>query len=87
MPAPPNPDADEGFAPRIGTGPASAVCVYCRRQPVDSRWRPFCGERCQLQDLARWIDGDYRVAGEPVSPDGTLPGQDPGDDAGNENDP
>ena len=24
-------------------------------------WRPFCSERCKLQDLARWADGAYRV--------------------------
>jgi len=40
------------------------VCVFCRRQPVDDAWRPFCSERCKLQDLARWADGTYRVAGE-----------------------
>jgi endogenous inhibitor of DNA gyrase (YacG/DUF329 family) len=42
-----------------------AVCVYCRRHPVDGDWRPFCSERCKLQDLARWAEGAYRVAGEP----------------------
>jgi endogenous inhibitor of DNA gyrase (YacG/DUF329 family) len=40
-------------------------CVFCRKHPVDPAWRPFCSERCKLQDLARWADGDYRVAGEP----------------------
>jgi uncharacterized protein len=40
------------------------VCVFCRRQPVDDAWRPFCSERCKLQDLARWADGKYRVEGE-----------------------
>ena len=42
------------------------MCVFCRRQPVDPAWRPFCSERCKLQDLARWADGAYRVAAEPV---------------------
>jgi endogenous inhibitor of DNA gyrase (YacG/DUF329 family) len=36
---------------------------------VDPAVKPFCSERCRLLDLARWIDGDYRVAAEPVSPD------------------
>jgi len=45
------------------------VCVFCRRQPVDPAWRPFCSERCKLQDLARWADGAYRVAAEPASTD------------------
>jgi len=44
------------------------VCVFCRRQPVDDAWRPFCSERCKLQDLARWADGTYRAPAEPVNP-------------------
>jgi len=43
--------------------------VYCRRRLVDPAWRPFCSERCKLADLSRWIDGSYRVPGEPVPPD------------------
>jgi len=45
----------------------STLCVFCRKHPVDDAWRPFCSERCKLQDLAKWADGDYRVAGEKVS--------------------
>jgi endogenous inhibitor of DNA gyrase (YacG/DUF329 family) len=46
-------------------------CAFCRTHQVDPAWRPFCSERCKLQDLARWADGTYRVAGEPViEPDG-----------------
>jgi endogenous inhibitor of DNA gyrase (YacG/DUF329 family) len=43
------------------------LCVFCRRHPVDLAWRPFCSERCKLQDLARWADGTYRVAADPVT--------------------
>jgi endogenous inhibitor of DNA gyrase (YacG/DUF329 family) len=43
-----------------------ALCVFCRRQPVEPRWRPFCSERCKLQDLARWADGTYTVPGDPL---------------------
>jgi endogenous inhibitor of DNA gyrase (YacG/DUF329 family) len=51
-----------------------ALCVFCRTHPVDPAWRPFCSERCKLQDLARWADSGYRVAGEPVSePDESEP--------------
>ena len=42
------------------------LCVVCRRDPVDDRWRPFCSERCRNEDLARWADGRYRVACDPV---------------------
>jgi len=48
---------------RMGEAP---LCVLCRRRSVDERWRPFCGERCRNEDLARWIDGRYRVAADPV---------------------
>jgi endogenous inhibitor of DNA gyrase (YacG/DUF329 family) len=43
------------------------LCVFCRRHPIDQIWRPFCSERCKLQDLARWADGAYRVAADPVT--------------------
>jgi hypothetical protein len=49
------------------TTPEPADCVCCRRHPVDPAWRPFCSERCKIQDLARWADGTYTVPGEPVS--------------------
>jgi endogenous inhibitor of DNA gyrase (YacG/DUF329 family) len=42
-------------------------CVFCRRQPIDPKWRPFCSQRCQLQDLARWADGSYSVPAEPAA--------------------
>jgi len=45
--------------------PAPALCVYCRERPVDPKWRPFCSDRCRLLDLARWVNGDYRVGGDP----------------------
>jgi endogenous inhibitor of DNA gyrase (YacG/DUF329 family) len=48
---------------RMGETP---LCVLCRRQPRDERWRPFCSERCRNEDLARWADGRYHVAGDPV---------------------
>jgi endogenous inhibitor of DNA gyrase (YacG/DUF329 family) len=38
--------------------------VFCRREPAQAPWTPFCSERCKLQDLARWIDGTYRVPAE-----------------------
>jgi len=46
---------------------SAPVCVFCRRRPVDPAWRPFCSQRCKLQDLARWADGTYRVPGEPAA--------------------
>jgi len=40
------------------------LCVLCRTRPVDERWRPFCGERCRNEDLARWAEGRYHVEAE-----------------------
>ena len=52
---------------RMGEAP---LCVLCGTRPADERWRPFCSERCRNEDLARWADGRYAVASEPVpSPD------------------
>jgi endogenous inhibitor of DNA gyrase (YacG/DUF329 family) len=41
-------------------------CPVCDK-PMDGRgpkdwpaW-PFCGERCKLIDLGRWLDGSYRI--------------------------
>ena len=42
------------------------LCVFCRQRPVDPVWRPFCGERCKIRDLARWVDGGYAVPGDTV---------------------
>ena len=42
------------------------LCVFCRRHAVEPAWGPFCSERCKLQDLARWADGTYRIAAEPI---------------------
>jgi endogenous inhibitor of DNA gyrase (YacG/DUF329 family) len=45
---------------------AARLCVFCRRQPAEQPWEPFCSERCKLQDLAKWIDGGYRVPAGPM---------------------
>lgn len=37
-----------------------AKCPNCGK-PVEQRHRPFCSERCANADLARWLDGSYRV--------------------------
>jgi endogenous inhibitor of DNA gyrase (YacG/DUF329 family) len=48
----------------MSPSPERPLCVFCRRHPVDPAWRPFCSERCKIQDLARWADGSYRVPSE-----------------------
>jgi endogenous inhibitor of DNA gyrase (YacG/DUF329 family) len=50
-------------------GVAARLCVFCRRQAAMSPWEPFCSDRCRLQDLAKWIDGSYRVPAQPIDED------------------
>jgi endogenous inhibitor of DNA gyrase (YacG/DUF329 family) len=38
---------------------------------VDTRWRPFCSERCRNVDLAKWVDGAYRIPSDPLASDAT----------------
>jgi len=46
-------------------------CPSCRRPTKYSEsnpYRPFCSNRCQLQDTAAWAEESYRVPGQPVDP-------------------
>ncbi len=54
------------MADQVSADKNAPVCVFCRRHPIDPAWRPFCSERCKIQDLAHWADGSYRVAGDPL---------------------
>lgn len=42
-------------------------CPECGAATVRAH-RPFCSARCRLRDLARWLDGEYRVQAD--HPDG-----------------
>jgi endogenous inhibitor of DNA gyrase (YacG/DUF329 family) len=46
----------------------SPRCPTCGRSaawPANPA-RPFCSIACKLVDLGRWLDGGYRVPGEPL---------------------
>ena len=66
---PPGERPENDAARQIDARSGEALCVYCRRQPVEPRWRTFCSDRCRVQDLSAWLDGGYRIAGEVVSPE------------------
>jgi endogenous inhibitor of DNA gyrase (YacG/DUF329 family) len=54
-------------------------CPTCRHAVTKdgNKVFPFCSERCQLVDLGRWINEDYRVPAEEVDPKTEgLPGSD-----------
>jgi hypothetical protein len=46
-------------------------CPNCQR-PVpwapESKWRPFCSERCRLIDLGEWLDEGHKISA-PVDDD------------------
>lgn len=40
-------------------------CPHCGQTvpwTPESRWRPFCSERCRLIDLGDWLDERHRIA-------------------------
>ena len=46
-------------------------CPTCEK-PVEwnenSKWKPFCSERCKLIDLGEWANESHRIAGEEIMP-------------------
>jgi hypothetical protein len=58
------------------------ACPICSR-PADraAAHFPFCGPRCKMADLGRWLAGEYRIPVRKVEEedeDGTEPGEEPG---------
>ena len=55
------------------SGKSELRCATCGAR-VDPELRPrpphfpFCTLRCQLADLGKWFDEDYKIPGEPVDP-------------------
>ncbi|MDH4274826.1 MAG: DNA gyrase inhibitor YacG [Gammaproteobacteria bacterium] len=42
----------------------SVNCPHCKKAVIwnaESRWRPFCSERCSMIDLGAWADERYAV--------------------------
>jgi endogenous inhibitor of DNA gyrase (YacG/DUF329 family) len=56
--------------------PRVVNCPQCGK-PVpwtpESKWRPFCSERCKTIDLAAWASERYRIE-TPETPDPDEPG-------------
>ncbi|MGA7980915.1 MAG: DNA gyrase inhibitor YacG [Chromatiaceae bacterium] len=43
----------------------TVTCPTCGRAvpwTPESRWRPFCSERCRLIDLGKWLDECHRIS-------------------------
>lgn len=42
-----------------------AKCPLCRKPSKQGDdCFPFCSERCQMMDLGKWADEEYRIPGE-----------------------
>ena len=68
-------DRAASAASPTGSRTRGGTCPMCGK-PTDERTPPFCSKRCQHLDLARWLDGSYRVpTDEPADP-GDLPRED-----------
>jgi uncharacterized protein len=52
---------------------AFSLCPICNRparpRPGNPSF-PFCSHRCRLEDLGKWLDGDYRIAGPAIGDGG-----------------
>ena len=35
---------------------------------AESKWRPFCSERCKLIDLGEWASENYKIASKENQP-------------------
>lgn len=57
------------------------ICQAPTPPRAENPAHPFCSQRCQLVDLARWLDGDYRIPGEPVDDIVAFPDETGGDGA------
>jgi endogenous inhibitor of DNA gyrase (YacG/DUF329 family) len=56
----------------MNSPPRIVKCPQCGAPvpwTVQSKWRPFCSERCRLIDLGAWASERYRVH-TPELPDG-----------------
>ena len=50
-------------------------CPICKK-PSHPKFRPFCSARCADIDLARWLDGSYRLPdAEPLPQAGSGGGE------------
>jgi endogenous inhibitor of DNA gyrase (YacG/DUF329 family) len=46
------------------------TCPNCKTTVAwndESRWKPFCSERCKLIDLGEWFDEKHRIADQQES--------------------
>ena len=61
------------------TPESAGLCSQCGGPRTDQKTNPtfpFCSQRCKLIDLARWLEGDYRIPVGAGVTERTVPGAD-----------
>jgi endogenous inhibitor of DNA gyrase (YacG/DUF329 family) len=43
------------------------INISPQKQPEESKFFPFCSQRCKLIDLGAWLDGKYKIISESQS--------------------
>lgn len=66
----------------MSSKPRAVCCPTCGKRVLwipESRWRPFCSERCKLIDLGAWATEQYRVpvVEDKDRPEEAQPGEPP----------
>jgi endogenous inhibitor of DNA gyrase (YacG/DUF329 family) len=54
---------------------AIVKCPTCRRQvewSPESRYRPFCSDRCRLIDMGAWLSEQHKIPDDSASSDNQL---------------
>jgi endogenous inhibitor of DNA gyrase (YacG/DUF329 family) len=66
-----------GKTTKTKNGGRSMKCPTCETEfeRNDSKFPPFCSERCKLIDLGHWLNEGFSIPGEPAEP-GDLPDPD-----------
>lgn len=60
--------------------PRCPTCKTAIGASADTRWRPFCSQRCKQVDLGAWLNESYRIpAVEQDDADDPPPGEGPGE--------
>lgn len=58
--------------------PRQPKCPICRefvKLRTENKYFPFCSEHCQMVDLGRWINEEYRMPVDNHATERALPGE------------
>lgn len=60
-------------------------CPICKKEVVETQYRPFCSKRCADIDLGNWFNEKYTVAAEEMDEQDVEELEKAFDDVGAEN--